>query len=360
MASVKQPQSISSRNFVLASRASQLAQIQTNIVLASLQELYPLSDGDHQGPTFSTSFMSTAGDKNQSQALYLLGGKALWTKELEVVLKEREVDMIIHSCKDVPTTLPEGCTIGAILKREDPVDSLVVKSGKPWKSLNDLPAGSVVGTSSVRRVAQLKRNFPDLKFLDVRGNLNTRLAKLDAPDGPYAALILAKAGLVRLGMGNRITTDLEPPTLFHAVSQGALAVEIREDDAEALALCRQLTHWETEWMCLAERACLRVLEGGCSVPIGVASKLDVEAGGRKAGTLTLTGCVTALDGSLHVEHAVQAKVTSAKEAEALGSTLAKTLSDLGAKKILDDIKVDRERRVEEAEKADQAREGATR
>lgn len=111
--------------------------------------------------------MSTAGDKNQSQALYLLGGKALWTKELEVALKEGEVDMLVHSLKDVPTTLPEGCCLGAILEREDPVDSLVVKQGKPWMSLEDLPEGSVVGTSSVRRVAQLKRKFPNLKFLDV-------------------------------------------------------------------------------------------------------------------------------------------------------------------------------------------------
>ncbi|KAG6852389.1 hypothetical protein C0991_012493 [Blastosporella zonata] len=344
----------SSRNFVLASRASQLAQIQTNMVLDALQELYPpptAGDQDYRGPRFSTSFMATGGDKNQSQALYLLGGKALWTKELEVVLKEREVDMVIHSLKDVPTTLPEGCSIGAILKREDPVDSLVVKSGKSWKSLEDLPEGSVVGTSSVRRVAQLKRNYPALKFLDVRGNLNTRLAKLDAPDGPYAALILAKAGLVRLGMGNRITADLQPPTLYHAVSQGALGVEIRDDDAEALALCRKLTHWETEWMCLAERACLRVLEGGCSVPIGVASKLDVEVG-KQAGRLTLTGCVTTLAGDDHVEHVLETWVTSREQAEQLGSTLATKLIDLGAKKILDDINVDRERRVSEAEKAD--------
>ncbi|KAG6869044.1 hypothetical protein C0993_004717 [Termitomyces sp. T159_Od127] len=346
----------SSRHFVLASRASQLAQIQTNLVLAALQEIYPPpSDGDlaHRSPTFSASFMATSGDKNQSQALYLLGGKALWTKELEVVLKERGVDMVVHSLKDVPTTLPEGCSIGAILKREDPVDSLVVKSGKPWKSLQELPEGSVVGTSSVRRVAQLKRNFPSLKFLDVRANYrNTRLAKLDAPNGPYAALILAKAGLVRLGMGDRITADLQPPTLYHAVSQGALAVEIRSDDVEALALCRMLTHWETEWMCLAERACLRALEGGCSVPIGVSSKLDVESGDQKAATLTLTGCVTALAGDLHVEHTVQVRVTSAEEAEEVGSALARTLSDLGAKKILDDINLDRERRVEEARIAD--------
>lgn len=161
----------SSRTFTLASRASQLAQIQTNIVLDTLQAIFPPSSehnhGNTPGPIFKTSFMATAGDKNLSQALYLLGGKALWTKELEVVLKEGAVDMIIHSLKDVPTTLPEGCIIGAILEREDPVDSLVVKRGESWKSLEDLPDGSVVGTSSVRRVAQLKRNFPKLKFLDV-------------------------------------------------------------------------------------------------------------------------------------------------------------------------------------------------
>lgn len=161
----------STRTFTLASRASHLAQIQTNIVLDTLQALFPpTSESAHertQLPTFKTSFMATAGDKNQSQALYLLGGKALWTKELEVVLKEGAVDMIVHSLKDVPTVLPEGCIIGAILEREDPVDSLVIKRGESWKSLEDLPDGSVVGTSSVRRVAQLKRNFPKLKFLDV-------------------------------------------------------------------------------------------------------------------------------------------------------------------------------------------------
>jgi porphobilinogen deaminase len=116
--------------------------------------------------------MATAGDKNQSQALYLLGGKALWTKELEVALKEHQVDMLIHSLKDVPTTLPNGCILGAILEREDPVDSLVVKQGEKWKTVEDLPAGSVVGTSSVRRVAQLKRKFPRLKFLDVVSGLD--------------------------------------------------------------------------------------------------------------------------------------------------------------------------------------------
>ena len=153
------------RQFTLASRASQLAQVQTNSVVAALQDAFPASDPNN--PTFSASFMATAGDKNQSQALYLIGGKALWTKELEVALKAGHVDMLVHCLKDVSTTLPEGCALGAILEREDPVDSLVVKQGETWKTLDELPPGSTIGTSSVRRVAQLKRGYPHLKFLDV-------------------------------------------------------------------------------------------------------------------------------------------------------------------------------------------------
>jgi hydroxymethylbilane synthase len=153
------------RAFVIASRASILAQIQTNMVLAAVKANFP----QH---SFSTSFMTTAGDKNQTQALYLLGGKSLWTNELEVSLKEETVDMLVHSLKDVPTRLPEGCEIGAILEREDPVDSLVMKAGLEYKTLQELPPGSVVGTSSVRRVAQLRRGFPHLEFLNVV-SLNT-------------------------------------------------------------------------------------------------------------------------------------------------------------------------------------------
>ncbi|KAI0296678.1 porphobilinogen deaminase, dipyromethane cofactor binding domain-containing protein [Russula brevipes] len=257
------------RHIVLASRASQLAQVQTRIVLSALQRAFP-------DRAFGTSFMSTQGDKDLSRALYLLGGKSLWTKELEVALLAGEVDMLVHSLKDVPTALPEGCALGAILEREHGEDSLVVKSGYsvgdggggPVRSLDDLPDGAVIGTSSVRRVAQLKRRYPGLVFKDV-----TRFAKLDDPDGPYAALILAKAGLLRLGFDDRVTCDVVAPTLFHAVGQGALAVEIRADDAEARRLCSALTHWPTSWRCLAERACLRVLEGGCSVPVGVHSEL---------------------------------------------------------------------------------------
>lgn len=151
---------MSSKPIVIASRASKLAQIQTYIVRDALQALYP-------DLTFDVALMSTEGDKNQSQALYVLGGKSLWTKELEVALLQNQVDILVHSLKDVPTVLPDGCELGAILEREDPADSLVVKQGLDYTTLDQLPAGSVVGTSSVRRVAQLKRKYPNLVFRDV-------------------------------------------------------------------------------------------------------------------------------------------------------------------------------------------------
>lgn len=189
----------------------------------------------------------------------------------------------------------------------------------------------------------------DIKFR------NTRLAKLDDPEGPYAALVLAKAGLVRLGMGNRVTTDLTPPTLLHAVSQGALGVEVRSDDKEAIELCRKLTHRETQWKCLAERACLRVLEGGCSVPVGVASALEWSDKEKQAtGLLTLTASVTSINGEVHVEHTLKGSISSTEEAEELGVQLAKKLIGTGAKKILDEINVDRERKIDEAKTEESA------
>lgn len=178
------------------------------------------------------------------------------------------------------------------------------------------------------------------------------MSKLDAPEGVYSALILAKAGLVRLGMGNRITTDISTPTLYHAVGQGALGVEIREGDVAVQSLCLALNHRPTEWRCRAERAMLRVLEGGCSVPVGVHTAL-VPVGADEdpaRARLTITGTVTALDGKRHVEHTLQAEVGSAKEAELLGERLARTLIETGAKEILDDIAKDKESRKAAATK----------
>lgn len=182
---------------------------------------------------------------------------------------------------------------------------------------------------------------------------NTRLAKLDAPDGPYAALILAKAGLMRLGMSDRITCDLNPPTLLHAVSQGALAVEIRSNDLESIELCKVLTHWPTQWRCVAERGLLRVLEGGCSVPVGVSTELRVRGDATPGGVLKITGCVTGINGDMHVENTLEEEVSNLEEAEKLGERLAKILIDIGAGEILDEINQDRDRRVGEAKVADE-------
>ncbi|KIY66747.1 porphobilinogen deaminase [Cylindrobasidium torrendii FP15055 ss-10] len=329
-------------SFVLASRGSPLARVQTESVQKSLQAVF---EGDSNAPTFTSEYIQSGGDKNRIQALFLLGGKGLWTKELELALKEKKVDFLVHSLKDVPTVLPEGMMIAAVLERQDPVDSVLFKASKrdEWKTMDDLPKGSVVGTSSIRRIAQLKRNYPGLLFADCRGNIDTRITKkLDPEDSPYAALILAKAGLIRLDWDHRVSLDLRAPQFFHAVSQGALGVEIRSDDADALKLCAAITHKPSHICCTAERALLRVLEGGCSVPVGVTSKYE-------NGILELAGCVTSLDGSRYVEHTLREEVDTLETADDLGARLAKTLADNGAQAILEEIALDRDRRIADAE-----------
>lgn len=178
----------------------------------------------------------------------------------------------------------------------------------------------------------------------------TRLSKLDAPDGPFAAIILAKAGLVRQDLGGRIASDIVAPTLFHAVGQGALGVEIRSNDTKMVAFCKALTHWQTQWKCLAERACLRVLEGGCSVPVGVHSELEVikdEGEGSREARLVIVGSVTSIDGQQHVVEELKEVLRSVEDAEAVGSRLARQLLDSGGKQILDAITKDRETRIGE-------------
>ncbi|EJT98877.1 porphobilinogen deaminase [Dacryopinax primogenitus] len=320
-----------SNPYIIGSRASKLALIQANLVLSSLRIAHPTQ-------SFDILTVSVEGDRNKSQALYLLGGKSLWTKELELELLGGGVDMIVHSLKDVPTTLPEGCELGAVLSREDPRDSLVVKSGLEYKTLEDLPQGSVVGTSSVRRVAQLKRTFPHLQFQDVRGNLDTRIAKLDAATGPYTALILARAGLVRMGWGERISSDLSAPSFLHAVGQGALGVEVRSGDQKVAELLRGVGDQATEWRTTAERAMLRVLEGGCSVPVGAHTVFQGQE-------LTLLGSVTSLDGTVHVQREVVGVVSSEEEAREVGERCARLLVQDGAGEILKDIGKDREARA---------------
>lgn len=236
----------------IASRRSQLAMVQTHWVRDELART-------HGGLEISIEAMATQGDKILDVALAKIGDKGLFTKELEAQMLLDRADIAVHSLKDLPTNLPEGLILGCITEREDPADALVVHERHRDKTLATLPAGSVVGTSSLRRLAQLRHHYPQLAFKDVRGNVITRLEKLDA--GDYDCLILAAAGLGRLGLGHRIHELIDPAVSLHAVGQGALGIECREGDDTVLECIKVLEHLPTARRCLAERAFLRELEG---------------------------------------------------------------------------------------------------
>jgi hydroxymethylbilane synthase len=308
----------STRTIRIGSRKSQLALVQTYWVQEQLQKAFP-------DRTFEVHTMSTQGDKILDVALAKIGDKGLFTKELEISMLSEDIDFAVHSLKDLPTRLPEGLILGCVTERENPADALVVHTKHQGCQLETLPAGAVVGTSSLRRLAQLRHHYPHLAFKDVRGNLNTRLGKLDT--GEYDALILAVAGLQRLGMADRIHQVIPADVSLHAVGQGALGIECRADDAEVLVLLSALQHQPTADRCYAERAFLRELEGGCQVPIGVNTVLEGDS-------LTLSGIVASLDG----KRLVQGSVTgTAADAEQLGTQLAQQLRQQGAQEILDEI-----------------------
>ncbi|MCS7292192.1 MAG: hydroxymethylbilane synthase [Gloeomargarita sp. SKYBB_i_bin120] len=305
----------------IGSRQSQLALIQTHWVRDELQKHYPEQ-------AFPIVTMTTQGDKILDVALAKIGDKGLFTKELEQALLRHEVDLAVHSLKDLPTRMPEGLVLGAITQREEPRDALVLHPRWQGKTLAELPPGAVIGTSSLRRLAQLRHRFPHLTFKDIRGNLNTRLQKLDR--GDYDGLILAVAGLHRMGWADRISEVLDPDISLYAVGQGALGVQCRAGDERVLALLQVVHHRETALRCWAERAFLRQLEGGCQVPIGVHSQLVGDE-------LTLSGVVLSLDGQQRVFGTQTAKVTTEAEAQALGESLAQTLRAQGAEAILQAI-----------------------
>ncbi|XP_028664345.2 hydroxymethylbilane synthase a isoform X1 [Erpetoichthys calabaricus] len=329
----------------VGTRKSQLARIQTDSVVEKLQALYP----DLQMEIVA---MSTTGDKILDTALSKIGEKSLFTKELENALERNEVDLVVHSLKDLPTTLPVGFTIGAVLKRENPQDAVVLHPKNTGKSLDSLPEKSVVGTSSLRRAAQLRKRFPHLTFKDIRGNLNTRLKKLDEKED-FSAIILAAAGLQRMGWQERISQLLEPEDCLYAVGQGALAVEVRACDRDILDMVAAMHDHETVLRCIAERAFMKRLEGGCSVPVAVHTQV-------KETQLYLTGAVYSLDGSECLKETMQANLESPLQdqdvasdgvqrvgitawtipasqqatAEKLGVDLADLLLSRGAKEIL--------------------------
>ncbi|MBE9181914.1 hydroxymethylbilane synthase [Oculatella sp. LEGE 06141] len=307
-----------SRTIRIGSRKSQLALIQTYWVQEQLQKRFP-------DLTVEVHTMSTQGDKILDVALAKIGDKGLFTKELEWAILNREIDFAVHSLKDLPTRLPDGLTLAAVTERENPADALVVHEKHRDRQIETLPEGAIIGTSSLRRLAQLRHRFPHFTFKDVRGNLNTRLAKLDS--GEYDALILAAAGLQRLGMSDRIHQVLPTDLSLYAVGQGALGIECRADDVEILSLLQAIEHIPSRDRTLAERAFLRELEGGCQVPIGVHTQLQNDR-------LTLTGLVASVDGKQVIKDTVMGSVSDSEE---LGQRLAQRLRQQGAQAILDDI-----------------------
>ncbi|MCL5057938.1 MAG: hydroxymethylbilane synthase [Actinobacteria bacterium] len=300
------------REIRIGTRESRLAMWQAGWVADRIKEISP-------GCAVRLVGIKTKGDNILDAALSKIGDKGLFTRELEHAMIRGEIDLAVHSMKDLPTQIPEGLVIGAVCRREYPGDALV--SGKGAK-LKDLRPGAVIGTSSLRRIAQLKRLRPDFEFINVRGNLNTRLRKLEEQD--MDALVLAYAGLVRLGFRDRISEKVPFDVLLPAVGQGAIGVESREGDRCALDLLKEIDHGPTRLAVSAERALMKRLEGGCQIPVGALAIKDDEE-------LLLEAMVASLDGSAMVR---LSRTGSVKDPESLGISLAEAMIAEGAGEIL--------------------------
>lgn len=299
-------------SIVIASRESALAMWQARNIQQRLAALYPQTMVTIRG-------MTTQGDRILDRALDKIGGKGLFVKELEEALAAGSADIAVHSMKDVPMALPPGFEIAAITEREDPRDAFV---SNHHANLGALPAGSIIGTSSLRRESQIRARFPRLIVEPLRGNVQTRLKKLD--DGKYAAVILAAAGLKRLGLADRITVILTPDESLPAPGQGALGIECRADRTDVIAMMRALNHDLTAACVRAERALGRALSGSCQLPLGGFAQSE-------AGKLRLRGFVASQDG----KQLVRAELTGdARDPEALGAELASRLKAQGAAQIL--------------------------
>lgn len=296
----------------IATRKSALALWQAEYVKAELLRHHP-------DLTVELVPMSTQGDKILDTPLAKIGGKGLFVKELEQAMLDGRADIAVHSMKDVPVEFPDGLMLHTICPRENPQDAFV---SNQFRSLDQLPAGAVVGTSSLRRQCQIKALRPDLTVRDLRGNVNTRLAKLD--NGEFAAIILAAAGLIRLGFEHRIAGLLPVDTSLPANGQGAVGIECRTDDSLVQKLLAPLEHTPTRLCVLAERAMNRKLQGGCQVPIGAFAVLEND-------TLWLRGLVGATDGSEIIRHQLRGPM---QQAEQLGEALAEHLLAQGAGRIL--------------------------
>lgn len=301
------------RRIVVGTRRSALAMTQTQWVIERLKAL-------GTGHAFAVQPIVTKGDRILDVTLSKIGGKGLFVKEIEQALLDGEADLAVHSLKDLPAEVPDGLVIAAVPPREDPRDALISRDGRRFE---ELPAGAVVGTSSLRRAAQLLAWRPDVRVVPLRGNVDTRLKRLEA--GDFDAIVLAAAGLARMGWLNRVTEFLPPERVIPAVGQGALAVECRADDDEVLALVARLNDCDTERAVRAERAFLHRLNGGCQVPLGAHAVVE---GDR----VRLTGFVGAPDGSrLIVETA------DGTEAEEVGVAAAERILARGGDALLEQV-----------------------
>lgn len=303
-----------SPRLIIGSRGSRLALWQAEQAKARLMALNP----DFE---IHIDVIKTTGDV-KPDPLSVIGGKGVFTKELEEALLDKRIDVAVHSLKDLPTVIPEQLSISAICEREDPRDALVLRNGSSSGSLRELPEQSVVGTSSQRRLAQLKAMRHDLVIKDLRGNVDTRVRKLD--EGQYDALILASAGLIRLGLRDRISAAISVNEILPAVGQGAIAIEVRADDVVAVEATSKLNHRETELACRAERAFLRGLGGGCQFPIAGHAVVEGDL-------LKLEGLVAHPTG----EEILRDRLSGAiNQAEGIGASLAARLIERGAGTLL--------------------------
>jgi hydroxymethylbilane synthase len=306
---------LTNRILYIGTRGSLLALTQSEGVKSALERQW-------RECRVELKIIKTTGDKILDVPLAKVGGKGLFVKELEDALLERAVDLAVHSMKDVPADLPHGLEIGAIPKREDPRDVLISRTGK---DLSGLPPNARVGTSSLRRAAQLKSIRPDLEIENLRGNLDTRLRKLQ--DGQYDAIVLAAAGIHRMGWQDRITAYLSPTEFLPAIGQGAIGIEIRSEDRAIRELLAPVHDSDTAVAVRAERSLLKGLEGGCQVPIAGYAQVSY-------GRVELTGLVASLDGKQIFR---QTRSSPCDQAESLGRDLARELLDAGARTILDEI-----------------------
>ena len=309
------PKNPSPKKLVIASRESPLAMWQALHIQARLQSLYPNCDVQILG-------MTTTGDQILDSPLSLIGGKGLFVKELETALENGSADLAVHSMKDVPMNLPDGFAMAATGEREDARDAFVSNN---FASLEDLPHGSIVGTSSLRRQSQLQARLPHLKIESLRGNVQTRLRKLD--EGQYAAIILAAAGLIRLGLGDRIRAFISPTDSIPAVGQGALGIEIRADRTDLIEVLAPLNHIDTQLCVEAERGFSRALAGSCTVPLGAYALRDGD-------NINMTGFVASVDGKQMLRESITGAITNA---DAVGRALAAKLVARGADKILAEL-----------------------